>query len=407
MIVPSIDLMNGKAVQLRQGKEHVFTSERDPVELAREFNRYGEVAVIDLDAALSRGDNIDLIKKICRVADVRAGGGVRDKNRARELLRAGAAKIIIGTAAAPEFLNEFPREKLIVALDHRNGEVLDRGWTEGTGESVIERGRRLAPYCGSFLVTFVESEGGMKGIDKNAAVEIKRSLDTPITIAGGVTDTKEATALLRDGFEVQVGMALYKGKIDLSDAVVSSIDFEKNPLIPTIVCDEAGQVLMLAFSSRESLALALKEGKGIYQSRSRGEIWEKGKTSGNTQELISCRADCDRDALLFTVRQKGPACHSGLYSCFGTKKFNLSRLFDVLNERKRDLPDGSYSVTLMKDRQMLFRKIMEEAFETTHAKSRAEFIWEIADTIYMLSVLASDEKISWQEIESELSGRNK
>ena len=133
MMIPSIDLMGGKAVQLRGGREHVLTCERDPVELALEFNRYGEVAVIDLDAALGRGDNIETMRRILAVCDARVGGGVRDRRRGEELLRAGASCIIVGTQATPEFLSAFPRERVMVALDHRGGEVVDAGWTRATG----------------------------------------------------------------------------------------------------------------------------------------------------------------------------------------------------------------------------------------------------------------------------------
>ncbi len=116
MLVPSIDLQGGKAVQLRQGKELVLTSERDPVDLAREFNRYGEVAVIDLDAAMGKGNNRELIKEMCKVADVRVGGGIRDVATGRELLKAGASALILGTMAKPEILSELPPDRVMVAL---------------------------------------------------------------------------------------------------------------------------------------------------------------------------------------------------------------------------------------------------------------------------------------------------
>lgn len=318
MIVPSIDLMEGKAVQLRQGKELVLTCERDPVELAAEFNRCGEVAVIDLDAARDAGDNFELVREICRVADVRAGGGVRDRGRA--LLKAGAVKIIVGTAAEPELLKEFPSERVIVALDHRGGVVADKGWTHSTGEGVLERARRLTPCCGGFLVTFIEDEGGLGGMDLAAIKELQQRLERPLTVAGGIARTQEVVEISRLGVDVQVGMALYTGKVDLVESVVGSLDFEKCPLMPTIAQDKAGQVLMLAYSTPESLRCALKEGRGVYFSRSRKEIWRKGSTSGDTQELVSCRVDCDRDTILFTVRQTGAACHLGRYSCFGLKK---------------------------------------------------------------------------------------
>jgi phosphoribosyl-ATP pyrophosphohydrolase/phosphoribosyl-AMP cyclohydrolase len=412
MMIPSIDLMNGKAVQLRQGQDLILTEDRDPIELAREFNRYGEVAVIDLDAAMGNGDNLPLVRELCRVADVRAGGGIRTPERGRELLRAGAKRIIVGTAATPEFLQHFPAERVMVAIDHKDGEVVDRGWTAGTGENFIERANRLAPYCGSFLCTFVAGEGTMQGMNLEMLKQVQSQIEKPVTVAGGVANTEEVIAISRLGMDVQVGMALYTGKIDPAEAVAGSLDFEKCPKVPTIVQDDAGQVLMLAYSTPGSLKLALKEGKGIYFSRSRNEIWKKGATSGNMQTLLSCRTDCDRDALLFTVKQQGAAaCHTGAYSCFGSgmkaRAFSLPALFDTLRQRREELPEDSYSAKLFTNRELLLRKLMEEAFEVTRAETRQDATWEIADTLYFLSVAATTQDIAWSDIEAELGGRHR
>lgn len=411
MIVCSIDIMNGKAVQLKQGKDLVLESERDPIDLAREFNRYGEVAVIDLDAAMGKGNNRDLIKEICKVADARVGGGIRDVETGRNLLKAGAKALIFGTAANPDLLSQFPNDRVMVALDHRNGEVVDHGWQKSTGESLWDRADRLSDYCGSYLITFVEAEGGLKGMPQSTVAGLREKLKKPVTVAGGIASTDEIVAISKLGLDVQVGMALYKGLVDAAESVIGSIAFDKSNLVPTIVKDADGQTLMLAYSSPESLRSALKTGQGTYFSRSRQEIWVKGLTSGNTQKLISCRVDCDRDTLLFTVEQSTAACHNGTYSCFGqatsARNFNLRGLFETLKSRKESLPEQSYSATLFKDRRKLLKKIIEEAYEVVSFTDKDNLRWEIADLIYFASVLAVDEGIEWSEIESELGGRTK
>jgi phosphoribosyl-ATP pyrophosphohydrolase/phosphoribosyl-AMP cyclohydrolase len=221
--------------------------------------------------------------------------------------------------------------------------------------------------------------------------------------------------------DVQVGMALYKGLINPIDTFINCLNLKKQApatkssleqeLIPTIVQDENNQVLMLAYSSPQSLALALKHGTGIYYSRSRREIWEKGKTSGHTQELISCRTDCDRDSLIFRIRQVKAACHTGSYSCFGSenknKAFSIESLFELLRQRRKSLPDNSYSTTLFKDRKKLLKKITEETFEVTTFESQENLRWEIADLLYFVSTLAVDEGLDWQDIINELGGRQK
>ena len=129
MIIPSIDLMSGKAVQLRQGKEKVLEKE-NVIELAKYYARFGEIAVIDLDAAMGKGDNEQLIKEICKVAKCRVGGGIRDREKAKRILANGASKIIIGTAANEELLSKLPKDKVIVAIDSKNGKITTEGWTK-------------------------------------------------------------------------------------------------------------------------------------------------------------------------------------------------------------------------------------------------------------------------------------
>ncbi|HBK35124.1 MAG: Phosphoribosyl-ATP diphosphatase [Candidatus Uhrbacteria bacterium GW2011_GWE2_40_58] len=408
VIIPSIDIRAGKAVQLRQGRELILTDSRDPIELAREFNRYGPVAVVDLDAALGTGDNLALIEQICRVAEVRVGGGIRSYERGRDLLRFGAQKLIIGSAAQPELLRRFNPEYLVVALDHRDLTVVDHGWTNSTGESVLDRARRLAPFCSEFLCTFVEVEGTMQGFPVQQALSLFQELPRPVTFAGGVKTTEEAIDLCRQKLTIQVGISLYTGRLDLTDVFVKSLDFERvSGLIPTIVQDAMGQVLMLAYSTPESLALAIRFGQGIYFSRSRNEIWVKGRTSGHTQQLLCCRTDCDQDALLFRVKQKGHTCHTGQYSCFGDQTFSVELLFQVMQQRvETSDASTSYTKMLASDPEALLRKIMEEAFELTRAEIFEEKRWEVTDVLHKLLIYLVAHGLTWQDLMSELRSRH-
>ncbi len=334
MIVASIDLRGGKAVQLRQGQYPVLERD-DVVDLATRFGRLGEIAVIDLDAAFGEGDNSELILELCRIARCRVGGGIRDVDRAKRFLRGGASAIIIGTAANEELLRQLPRERVLVALDSRGGRVAVDGWRRTTGETPFERAHRFSEYCGGFLYTDIEREGMLGGIDLAAASQLRERIGGSLTFAGGVTTTEEIVALDRLDIDAQVGMALYTGRIDPVDAVVATVDFSRgNGLVPTIVCDATDRgVRMLAYSNATSLEIALREGIGAYWSRRRNQIWRKGETSGATQRLVRMEIDCDRDAVTFYVEQTGATCHTGQERCFGSPAFSWTTLLSRIGAR--------------------------------------------------------------------------
>ena len=217
MIISSIDLMDGKAVQLKQGKEKILERE-NVLELARNFSKYGEIAVIDLDAALGQGNNAILIKKICEICDCRAGGGIRTIDKAEELLIFGAKKIIIGTKANPDFLKQLPKDKVIVAVDTKDGVVVKKGWTEKTNETPEEVIKKLEDYCCEFLFTNVNKEGLMQGFDFEKVKKLVKLTKNKITVAGGIATIGDIKKLENLGCNSQIGMALYTGKIDLEEA---------------------------------------------------------------------------------------------------------------------------------------------------------------------------------------------
>lgn len=199
-----------------------------------------------------------------------------------------------------------------------------------------------------------------------------------------------------------------KNFLNIDRSIIEMLNFEKmDGLIPTVVQDEDGIVLMLAYSSKESLERAITNRKGTYYSRTRNEIWEKGKESGNYQILERIYYDCDRDALLFRVRQENFACHTGSYSCFQNSKFSLRSLFKILEERNNNSSIAtSYTKRLLENNDLLITKINEESKEVINFTNKKNLIWEIADLTYFLLVLMVREEISPNDIINELWSRN-
>ena len=408
MIIPSIDIMDGKAVQLKQGKEKVLERE-DIFELAKYFSRFGELAVIDLDAAMGKGDNEELIKKIWGMAPCPGGGGIRDVEKAKRIIANGAKKIIIGTAASEELLSQLPKDKILVAIDSNKGKVVTEGWTKDTGITPEDYVKRFDDLCHGYLYTIVEKEGMMGGTDLEAIKKIRKLTKKGLVAGGGISSIGEIKELEKNNISSQLGMCIYTNAVKLEDAFCAMLDFEKqNNLIPTIVQDaRTKQVLMLAYSNKEAVMKTLKDGLATYFSRSRNELWTKGLTSGNTQELVSARYDCDRDTLLYKVNQKGVACHLGRYSCFEDKDFDIHDLVEVLEQRKRDLPEKSFTTKLFKNDFYLKRKIMEEAFEVVNFEEGDGLEWEAADLAYFVLTFMVKNNISVEDVLSNLASRRK
>jgi len=410
MIVPSIDVINGRAVQLRRGREFVLDG-GDPLARLEQFAVAGEVAVVDLDAALGRGSNADLIREMVRRAPCRVGGGIRDLDAARAWLDSGAAKIMIGTAASPKLCAALPRERVIAAVDTDRGQVVVDGWRRDTGVPVVERIRALAPVVGGFLFTQVEREGAMDGFDFQAVAEAVRAAgESRLTAAGGITTTVEIAELDRIGADAQVGMALYTGRLTLGAAVAASlakpIDNSGRGVWPTVVCDEWGRALGLVWSTAESLARAVEERRGVYWSRSRQALWVKGETSGNTQLLLRVDLDCDRDALRFSVRQHGAGfCHLDRPACWPAE-FALDDLERTIVTRAASSDPDSRTSKLLGDPALLAAKLREEAAELAKAETPGEAVHETADLLYMSLVALVRGGGSLAEVRAELARRH-
>ena len=200
---------------------------------------------------------------------------------------------------------------------------------------------------------------------------------------------------------------------------IDELKFDSNGLIPAVVVDSvSGRVLTLAYMNRESLNISMEKGLTCFYSRSRQELWLKGETSGNYQHIVSITADCDRDALVVSVRPDGPACHLNTTSCFNDKvwqsdslrDFSYEGLMELIKGRKTDPKEGSYTTYLFdKGVDKILKKIGEECTEViiaAKAEDKAETIYEIADLCYHTMVLMIEQGITLEDIHNELSSRH-
>jgi phosphoribosylformimino-5-aminoimidazole carboxamide ribotide isomerase len=224
MIIPCIDLQDGKAVQLVRGRRRALAVD-DVLGLLDRFRAYPILHVIDLDAAMRKGSNARWIKRLCREANrkVRVGGGIRTVAQAAKILSWGAEKIIVGSAAFRDgqvdraFLRRLAqrvgRKRIIVALDTEGGRIVVRGWRERLKLRPADVIPALEPYCSEFLSTFVDNEGTMKGTDLAWFRQLRRVTKLPVTAAGGIRSLREVRALEKIGMHAAVGMAIYTGKL--------------------------------------------------------------------------------------------------------------------------------------------------------------------------------------------------
>jgi len=220
MIIPCIDLMDGKVVQLVQGRDKVLEGDV-PLEMLRKFAAFPEIQVIDLDAAMGKGENTGLVELLAKRARCRVGGGVRTADRARRLIDQGAHRVIVGTAAFTPALEQIAAavgpDRVIVALDSKNGKIVVKGWQESTDFTAEEVIGRLEPYCSGFLCTYVDKEGMMQGTDLEWFRRLRAATKHELTAAGGITTLDDVRALTALNIHSALGMAIYTGRLDLSE----------------------------------------------------------------------------------------------------------------------------------------------------------------------------------------------
>jgi phosphoribosylformimino-5-aminoimidazole carboxamide ribotide isomerase len=222
MLIPSIDLQNGAVVQLVQG-EKLAIRDDDIFKWVRKFERFPKVQVIDLDAAMGKGDNLAIVRQIAPALSCRVGGGIRTVERAAEVLAAGAKKIIASSALfkdgkpaldfAKQLADAVGIDRVIAAVDSKGGRVVIHGWKTPLPITAVDAVRALEPFCGEFLYTHVDAEGLMGGTNRDAILAVRHATSRHVTAAGGITTQEEIDELDALGVDAVVGMAIYTGTL--------------------------------------------------------------------------------------------------------------------------------------------------------------------------------------------------
>ncbi|HUD67654.1 MAG TPA: HisA/HisF-related TIM barrel protein [Candidatus Sulfotelmatobacter sp.] len=220
MLIPSIDLMGGKIVQLVQGSRKAleFDNLREWID---RFAKYPLVQLIDLDAATGRGDNRHLVRDLARQLPCQVGGGIRSVDAARVALDSGARRVIFGSALisngaidqafASQAAIQIGPEKLVFAADCRGGHVAIKGWRETTGVAALEMMHALEPFCSAYLYTHIDTEGLLQGIPLDVVRTLRSGTSRQLIAAGGIRSKEEVAELDAMGVDAVVGMAIYRG----------------------------------------------------------------------------------------------------------------------------------------------------------------------------------------------------
>lgn len=349
IILPAIDLKDGKCVRLFQGDYR--TAEvvaEDPVRTAKHFVDRGArwMHMVDLDGAKSgKPENVDVIMNIRNNTKIKMeiGGGIRNMETVDTYLDKGIDRVILGSAALqnPRFVEKAIQKygkQIAVGIDAIDGKVAIEGWTDRSEVDYLDLAKRIDEMGVSYIIfTDIKTDGTLNGPNLDMLDKINNHVSCNIIASGGVSSLLDVINLYDlKLYGAITGKALYANALDLSEAIMASqrilgsapktkialddhIDryFMNADLIPAIIQEaETDKVLMLAYMNREALERTAETGYTWFYSRSRQRLWNKGETSGNTQKVVSISSDCDDDTLLIKVHQKGVACHTGSHSCF-------------------------------------------------------------------------------------------
>ncbi|HSB63878.1 MAG TPA: imidazole glycerol phosphate synthase subunit HisF [Thermoanaerobaculia bacterium] len=461
-VIPCLDVAGGRVV-----KGVSFESLRDagdPVEAASRYEAEGadELAFLDIAAAHEkRGTLVELASRVAEVLSIpfTVGGGVRSVEDADALLRAGADRVTVNTAAVEDpslitrLAEQFGAQCVVVAIDGKRMReasdlavmrVMTHGGRRPTDRTVTGwAAAAAAAGAGEILLTSVDADGTQAGFDLEMLRAVRAAVAVPIVASGGAGQLDDfAKAVVIGGADAVLAASVFHDRIFTIGAVKEAMRrsglairpapahvrtllprYDASGLVPVIMRDVVtGNVLTLAWANAEALAKTRETGLAHFYSRSRKELWKKGETSGNVQHVVGISLDCDDDAVLYDVRPSGPACHTGADSCFSrvetlapgqdlgpADELDLTALFAVVRARKDSPVPGSYTNQLLEAGvSRIAQKVGEEAVETALASVSGDagaLAGEAADLLYHLAVLLTARGVAPGDVAQKLAER--
>lgn len=423
--VPCIYLYNGHAVRRLTDMAVVET---DPLRLVHLYNENGADGLIVFD--LSEGDEaheeaLDMLKEICAAAEMEVigAGNVKRMEDVKKLLYTGCRRAVLdhgipGNVAITEEVSlKFGRDKILASYENaadiaENRELLER-YVSGL---ILLNPHQIRETQQATQLPFIVQ---VNQIALNKLMEIF-SYENVSGVTGNTINDNYRDIMALKNLCKENGIL-----VETLDAALQWKDFQKNPegLVPVIAQDHrTGEVLMMAYMNEEAYEQTIRTGRMTYFSRSRGQLWLKGETSGHFQYVKSLTADCDKDTILAKISQVGAACHTGARSCFfheilkkdqeetGSNPLRVfQEVFGVIQDRKVHPKEGSYTNYLFdKGIDKILKKLGEEATEIVIAAKNPganEIKYEISDFLYHMMVLMAEKNIGWEEITEELAKR--
>ena len=377
MIISTINLKNGDLVRIDSNNSETIQN-TNISEFVRYLRLFGEIFVKTDNSPKSE----EVLKQICKLSDCNV---LINSNptleEAKKIISYGAQKIVLKAGTQDNILALLPKNKAAVYI-----------------ETDIEANlKRYNNYTNLFFVKLANKE--------NTSLEEIRTYTAKNIAIESKFDIPDISRFEKENISVIIDCEYYENKEKMTETFCQCLDFEKRyGYLPTIVQDyETKQVLMLAYSNLDSLKQALNTQKGTYFSRSRKKIWIKGETSGNIQGLVKARYNCDKDAILFFVRQTGNACRHGKYSCFSEKDIEINSLYNDILNKKRLLPDKALTTKLFEDEYVLKKKLMEKAFDLINYEKNSSLETEAAQLTYLLLTFMAAHNITPKDVLNKLS----